>query len=423
MATAKENKERKSFPLDDWYHKYYYDMQKVAKGCMRCSQCKWIDWWEVKNPRFSRVCPCNTYYNFDAYSCQGKMDLSLAILEGRLDYDSAPGIVDVYYKCDTCGGCDASCKRVNDMEPTKLFLDMRAKLVEDGQMLLEHMALIENLRQEDNMMMAPRVDRGKWAQGLDVKHVTEESTEVLFHAGCAASYDARMWPTLKNAIEILKAAKIDIGILGKDESCCGCRAYDMGYRGEFTKFAENNIELWKNSGVKTVVTACADGYWAFKRLYPDVGSNVQVYHIVEYIEKLINEGNLKLTSKVPMTVTYHDPCHLGRRMNEYQAGHAIMGMYETPRNVLKAIPGVELVEMYRIKEYAWCCGAGGGVKEAFEDFSKWTANERLLEAATTGAGAIVTACPWCERNFQDAQSGKRHEMAIYDIVDLVRKAL
>ncbi len=423
MGTAKANKEAKVFPLDDWYHKYYYDKLKVANGCMRCSQCKWIDWFEAKQQRFSRVCPCNTYYKFDAYSSQGKMDLTKAILEGRLDYDSAPGISDVYYKCDTCGGCDASCKRVNDMEPVRLFLDMRAKLVEDGQMPLEHMMVIEALRKEDNMMMAPKADRGKWADGLDVKRVTQESAEVLFHAGCSSSFDERMWPLLKNSIEVLKAAKVDVGILGKDESCCGCRAYDMGFRGEFTKFAQNNIDLWKNAGVKTVVTACADGYWAFKRLYPDVGSNVQVFHILEYIEKLIEEDKLKLTNRVPMRVTYHDPCHLGRRMNIYQPGEAIMGMYETPRNVLRAIPGVELKEMYRIKEYAWCCGAGGGVKEAFPDFSEWTARERLLEASATGAKAMVTACSWCERNFLDAQTGNGREMEIYDIVDLVKKAL
>ena len=103
-----------------------------------------------------------------------------------------------------------------------------------------------------------------------------------------------------------------------------------------------------------------------------------------------------------MKVTYHDPCHLGRRDNVYVPGKAIMGMYETPRNILKSIPGLRLVEMYRIKEYAWCCGAGGGVREAYPDFSEWTAIERIEEAKSTGADAIVSACPWCERNFLDA---------------------
>jgi Fe-S oxidoreductase len=424
--TVTEHKVYDSFPMDEYLRKYYYDAQKIAKACMRCSQCKWIDWWEVKNARFSKVCPCNSRFLFDAYSCQGKMDLSLAILEGRMKIDETPGILDIFYKCDTCGGCDASCKRVNDAEPLKLMLEMRSRLVEEGQLLPQHMFVIDHLRKEDNMMMLPKADRGKWAEGLDVKDLTAEPAEVVFHAGCSSSYDERMWPLLRNAMDILKAAGVDFGILGKDESCCGARAYDMGYRGEFTKFAENNIELWKNAGVKTLVTACADGYWAFKQLYPDLGLNIEVLHITELIDRLIQSGKLKFTRKVSKTVTYHDPCHLGRRANVYTPGKAIMGVYDAPRNILKAIPGVELVEMYRIKEYGWCCGAGGGVKEAFPDFSTWTATERLLEAKSVGAKAIVSACSWCERNFLDAMAENQDQdikMEVFDIVQLVKEAL
>jgi Fe-S oxidoreductase len=123
-----------------------------------------------------------------------------------------------------------------------------------------------------------------------------------------------------------------------------------------------------------------------------------------------------------MTVTYHDPCHLGRRSNVYTPGKAIMGIYDAPRNVLKAIPGLQLAEMYRIKEYGWCCGAGGGVKEAYPEFSNWTATERILEAKSTGAKALVTACSWCERNFLDAM-GETKEIEVVDIVELVKRAL
>src|SRR4030042_865447 len=284
MTIADNKKYNVSFPLDDYYRKYFYDMQKIAKACMRCSQCKWIDWWEVKRARFARVCPANTRFLFDAYSCQGKMDISLALLESRLKYEDSPGLLYIYYKCDTCGGCDASCKRVNDAEPLRVMLDIRAKLVEDGQLLPQHMLLIDSLRQEDNMMMKPKSERGKWMEGLDVKNLADGRAEVVFHAGCSASFDERMWPLLRSTVDILKAAGINFGIMGKDESCCGCRAYDMGYRGEFTKFAENNVEAWKTAGVKTVVTACADCFYAFKRLSPDLGSNIEVLHITELID-------------------------------------------------------------------------------------------------------------------------------------------
>jgi len=419
MATI----ERKSFPKDDWYYKYYYDMRKIVWNCGRCSVCKWIDSWEVKNPRFVKVCPTNARHLFDAYSCQGKMDVILALMDGRLKYEDSPKLLDIIYKCDTCGGCDASCKRVRDAEPLRVFLDIRAKLVEDGQLLPQHMLLIDNLRKEDNMMMKPKAERGKWAEGLAVKDLTKESAEVVFHAGCNLSFDEDLWKVARTAVTLIKNAGVDVGIMGKDETCCGGKAYDMGYRGEFTKYAENNMEAWKNAGVKTVVTACSDGYYTFKRLYPELGSNFEVLHMVEFIDRLIKEGKIKFTRTVPMTVTYHDPCHLGRRDNVYVPGKAIMGVYEPPRDILKAIPGIELVEMYRIKEYAWCCGAGGGVREAYPEFSMWTAVERIEEAKAVGAEAIVTACPWCERNFIDAINENGEKMKVCDIVELVQQAI
>jgi len=144
---------------------------------------------------------------------------------------------------------------------------------------------------------------------------------------------------------------------------------------------------------------------------------------VEFIDRLIKEGRIKFSKVLPMTVTYHDPCHMGRRADVYVPGKAIMGLYDPPRDILKSIPGVELVEMYRIKEYAWCCGAGGGVKEGYPDFSDWTARERVEEAKATGAEAIVTACPWCEGNFMDAINGKGEKIKVYDVVELVRRAI
>jgi len=232
--------------------------------------------------------------------------------------------------------------------------------------------------------------------------------------------------------------------MGADESCCGGRAYQMGYRGEFVKFAENNIEAWKNAGVKTVVTSCSDGYFTFKRLYPELGSTVEVLHTVEYIDRLIKQGKLKLSKPVNMTVTYHDPCHLGRQGEPYVPWqgkekkilnqvviheprkpryNGAWGIYDPPRDILKSIPGLKLVEMERIREYAWCCGSGGGCIDAYPEFSAWTAGERIEEAKTTDAEAIVTACPWCERNFLDAVSSDGGKMKVLDIIELVQQAI
>ena len=413
----------KIVPKDDWNRKYYWDLRRVAYACNRCSNCKFIDLQEIKSLRFSKVCPASSRYLFDCYSCQGKMDIALALIDGELKYDDSPGLLDIFYRCDTCGGCDVSCKRSRDLEPLRVMLEMRAKLVENGLMLPAHMAVIDGLRKEDNMVMGLKADRGKWDEGLDVKDLTKEKTEVVFHTGCQTSYDEALWEVARKAVTLLKNAGVDVGIMGKDETCCGGRAYEMGYQEELVKYAESNIKAWTNAGVKTVVTACSDGYYTFKRLYPELGSKFEVLHMVEFIDRLIKEGKIKFTKTIPMTVTYHDPCHLGRRDHVYVPGEAIMGIYELPRDIIKSIPGVELIEMERVKENGWCCGAGGGVKEAYPDFNTFTATERIEEAKSTGAEGLVTACPWCERNFIDAINGSSDKMKVYDIVELVQQAI
>jgi Fe-S oxidoreductase len=174
------------------------------------------------------------------------------------------------------------------------------------------------------------------------------------------------------------------------------------------------------------------------------GSEIKVIHMVQFVDGLIKEGKLKLTHPLNLKVTYHDPCHLGRQGEPYVPwsgkekkifGQAVCydpprpkyngawGVYEPPRNILKAIPGVQLVEMERIKEAGWCCGAGGGAPEAYPEFSRWTATERIEEAKSTGADAIVSACPWCERNFLDATAGDGTKMKVLDIMELVEQAI
>jgi Fe-S oxidoreductase len=419
------------------------DYKPDMERCSQCSYCKWIPLDQVKSWRFAKGCPSIAYNNFNSYSARGRFAVALSLINGQSTYTDR--VVDIVYKCVTCGSCDVADKicRYN-LEPLEMMHELRFRLVEDGQLLPQHMAVIENLRREDNMMMEPRAGRGDWAEGLDVKRVTSDPAEVVFHAGCRFSYDKNLRETARTAVTLLKNAGIDIGIMGKDESCCGGRAYDMGYKGEFIKFAENATQAWTAAGVKTVVTSCSDCYHAFNRLYPPLGAKFEILHTVQYLDRLIKEGKIKLTRTVPLRVTYHDPCHLGRQGEPYipWAGkekkvqgqivvyeprkpryNGAWGVYNPPRDVLKSIPGLELVEMERIREYAWCCGAGGGVKEAYPEFSQWTATERIEEAKSTGAEAIVSACPWCERNFMDAIGATGDKMQVFDIVDLVGQAM
>ncbi len=412
--------------------------------CSLCSYCKWIPQDKIKSWRFAKGCPSIAYSNFNSYSARGRFAVAKSLLEGKCSYTDR--VLDIIYKDLGCGLCDISDKvcRYN-LEPLQNLLELKAKAVADGQLLPQHKPLIDNLKKEDTMMPGMvKEKRGKWANGLKVKDMTREKTEVIYFTGCRFSYDEELWKVPRAAIDLLNQAGVDIGIAGKDEGCCGSRAYQMGYRKEFEECAKKNMEAWKTAGVKTVITSCSDCYFAFKRLYPELGSKVEVLHVIEYIDRLIKQGKLKLTKTVPMTVTYHDPCHLGRQGEPYipwngkekkilnqvviydppkPRYNGALGIYDPPRDVLKSIPGLKLVEMERIREYAWCCGAGGGCIDAYPEFSAWTAGERIEEAETTGADALVTACPWCERNFLDAVNSGGRKMKVLDIIELVQQAI
>jgi len=419
------------------------DYRDDCTDCSRCSYCKWIPLDHIKSARFARACPSIEYCNFQAYSLGGRLSVALSLLEGRIGYNDE--LKDIVWKCQMGGACDVSDKicRYN-IRGLEVMREMRFKLVEDGQTLPQHKPYIDNLQKEKNMMMEPGVNRGKWADGLDVKNLAEEKAAVVFHAGCRYSYDEGLQKTARVAVMMLRDAGVDIGIMGENESCCGGRVYQWGYHKELNGFARKNARVWADAGVKTVVTPCAECYYTFKRLYPEIGFTFEVVHVVEYINRLIKEGKIKLTRSVPLTVTYHDPCHLGRLGEPYVPWQGsrekiygqipvwkpskprysgAWGVYDPPRNVLKSIPGLALVEMERIREYAWCCGAGGGVLEAYPDFAAWTAAERLTEAKATGAEAIVSACPWCEGNFADTVKNQDEKIEVYDIIDLVQMAL
>lgn len=420
------------------------DFEKDMMRDSRCGYCKVIPHVMMTDARFINVCPSIARFNFHGFSAGGRMVGALSLLRDRIDYSD--GFLDMIYQCQMDGACDVSCKIDRDLEPLQVMQELRIKCVEDGQLIAAHMPVLEGLRKEDNMMQGKKADRGKWAEDLDVKDLSRQKADVVYHAGCRYCFDKELWPIARAGVNILKEASVDVGIMGKDEACCGGRAYEMGYEGELVKYAEHNVQAWKTAGVKTVVTPCSCGYQTFKVLYDKIGRKpeVEVYHFTEYLDKLIKEGKLKLNKKVPINITYHDPCHLGRLSEPWihwsgkeikVAGQMIVheppkkyrrggeGVYEIPRDILKSIPGLNLVEMYRIREYAWCCGAGGGVKEAYPEFALWTAAERIKEAKDVGAEALVSACGWCKRNFSDAVAETGSKLEVFDILELVQKAL
>jgi len=346
-----------------------------------------------------------------------------------------------------CGACQVTCRTYNfNLNPIQVMQELRCHFIEQGEIIPEHQFVIEGLKREGNVFGEPKKSRGEWAERLDVKDINLEKVDVLFHAGCRMSYDDELWGTARAAVKILKAAGVNVGVAGKEESCCGGRAYEMGFKGELYNYADDMVSRVRSSGASRLVTGCADCYGTFKEYYPFIERElgVEVLHITEYLDQLLKEGRIKPVRDIPLNVTYHDPCRLGRRgekgvpwKGEYKrlAPHifapvpekpmqiGLNGCYEPPRDLLKSIPGINLAEMERNRLYSWCCGSGGGVLEAFEDLAASSGLERLKEARGTGAEALVTACPWCERNFRDIAEENEIDLKIYDVVDLLYQSI
>ncbi len=414
------------------------------KRCCHCSMCKFIPLIQVKDARYTQVCPAISQMDFHAYCAGGKLHAALALLEGRIEPDR--DLLDIVYRCTTCGGCDVSCKHNRDLEPLEALFALRAHLVASGVgPLPEHEPILKGIRNYDNVWQQPRQARGRWAKDAGVKVLPKEKAEVLYFAGCTYSLSKQLAGVPQKTLALMKAAGVDVGVLGEAEPCCGSPAFTIGDHELFMEKAAANIAMFNRLGIERLVTSCAGCFGVMSGKYPAVGEmSFEVLPAVSFIEELIRDGRIRLTRPVNMTVTYHDPCHLGRQSEPYipwegkelkklnsvvvhdppkEFRRGTRGVYDAPRDVLSAVPGLRLTEMKRIREYSFCCGSGGGVKSAFPEFALNTAVERVAEAKETGAEAIVTACPWCEANLADGLAAGDGGMELLDLVDIVSRAM
>jgi Fe-S oxidoreductase len=416
------------------------DYRTDALICPRCSNCKWVDHIYVKSHEFAKICPINARYVFNAYSAHGMLDIALAIMNGQLDYTSK--LLDIIYKCTLCGACDMRCKRNLDIEVLLVLEGLRLRCVEDGVgPMPAHKAVAENVERTHNRYGAPHGNRFKWMP----KDITPtKQADFVYFVGCSSAY---RHPEIAQATaKILGVTGADFMIMQPDEWCCGRLLYSTGQLDSARTLMEHNIEAIEKSGASTVITSCAECYKTLKVDYPKCldrpteEMKFRVLHISEYAGELIRLGNLEFSRSVDLRVTYHDPCHLGRLSEPWMPWHGehkkfgileppktwrrgTHGIYQPPREILASIPGLVVLEMERMRENAWCCGAGGGTREAFEEFSLWTAGERLKEAGTTGADAIISACPYCEENLRQAARTRREKIQVYDITEIMIQAL
>lgn len=413
---------------------YHFD----ASSCVRCSNCKFIEHIWMKSARFGKQCPINVRYAFNLYSAAGLLHAASAVLEKNLEF--TPKLLDALFQCTSCGACDVRCKRNSDLEVLGVIEGLKVRAVEEGKEPPKHKILADTVSKSKNIYGSPNENRRKW-RTKEIKPA--QKAEVLYFVGCRASF--------KDA-EIAKAtARIlsDTGtpfMVQDDEWCCGHAQFATGQWQAAREIAEHNLQAIESSGAKIIITSCAECYKTLKVDYPRIlGKSTEdmsygVLHITEYIDQLITGGNYKFKKNVPMKVTYHDPCNLGRLGEpwfHWEGEHKKFGVleppktfrrgdkgiYQPPRDILNSIPGIELVEMERTRDNSWCCGAGAGVDVAFKDFALWTAETRIEEAESTGAEAIVSCCPACKDILGRAVKATNTKIRVYDISEIMLKAL
>jgi Fe-S oxidoreductase len=357
-------------------------------------------------------------YNFHPYSGGGKIILALLLEMGRIK--PSDELRDIVYKCTECGACAISCKFLNTLEPLEIIMKLREKLVDAGYgPMPKQQQYIDSVKNMNNPYNEPHEKRLDWLpEGIEL----DPNAKVLYYVGCTSSY--RREEMAIATARIMNEAKVPFTILSDDEFCCGSPILRIGDTKTFQEFLNKNLDVIESKEIETVVFSCAGCYDTFKVDYPLYRKyNFRVLHVVEFFDELLESGQLKLTNEVPLTVTYHDPCHLGRNAEVYEEWEGDVvdlmplvsinippkpkktgakGIYDAPRNILKKIPGLKLIEMERIREYSYCCGAGAGVKSAFPEFALNAAKTRIQEAEDTGAKILISACPFCSTNLQDA---------------------
>jgi len=316
------------------------------------------------------------------------------------------------WRCTTCGICPQRCPR--GVETIDVSLSFRRIASGAGISPAPIHTVNVSLGAEGNPLREAREKRADWAKGLSVKTFTE-GTEVLYFPCCYPSYDSRLKKVAIATANILNRAGVDFGILGPKENCCGESIRKTGDETLFRHLARENIKTFIDNGVKKILVSSPHCYHTFKNEYPEFKVNFEVIHISQYLFELINEGRLELTKEYGKKITYHDPCYLGRHN----------GIYDEPREVLKKVPGLELIEMAESREDSLCCGGGGGGIWMDVPKSERFSDLRLEQAIEVGAEVLVTSCPYCITNFEDSRLTREDTevIEIKDITEVIQEAI
>lgn len=332
----------------------------------------------------------------------------------RMLHEAQLGLIDFetekVWLCVTCGTCVEQCPR--GVEIIDFMRDLRRVEVSMGvgkiPDSLRH--AMTNVASVGNPLGEPQAKRTDWAESINIRTFAKDM-ELLYFPGCFPAYDPRAQKIAQATSGILKKAGVSFGILGAQEKCCGQSVRRAGNEELFQNLAQDNIRAFTESGARKILTTSPHCYDTLKNEYPELGGDFEVMHYTQYFARLISEGKIKFGKKLNKKVTYHDPCYLGRHND----------IYDEPRQILRSIPGLELVEMPDSHHRSLCCGGGGGGMWLETKKGERLSDFRLAQAIETGADILAVACPYCLTSFEDSRLtiASGDSIQIKDIAELV----
>jgi Fe-S oxidoreductase len=364
---------------------------EAFRFCYQCGKC-------------DVVCPWNRVRDFSIRKIVWQAALGLSEIE-----------LDDIWRCTTCGLCPAKCPR--GVEQIEVGVAIRRIATRYGVLPGRASGLgsaSASLSSHGNPLGEERATRDAWANGLPVRPFAE-GMEILYFVGCYPSYDPRNRKVAAATAGILEKAGVDFGILGSRESCCGESIRKAGDEEVFRTLARNNIKTFIDNGVKRIVVSSPHCYHTFANEYPEFMVNFEIVHITQFLSQLIEEGRLEVAGQFPKRVAYHDPCYLGRHN----------GIFDPPRKVLEAVPGLELIELPDCRENSLCCGGGGGGIWMDTPKTERFADLRLAQAKAVGADVLATSCPYCISNFEEGRLSLEDEdaLVIKDLTEVLHESL
>jgi heterodisulfide reductase subunit D len=317
---------------------------------------------------------------------------------------------DTVFRCTLCGRCRQVCP--SGIQLNDLWVSLRQDMVHCHAYPKKVDMIEENLAESHNVFNEDNEERSEWVEDMpkapDHGYIKDQA-DVVYFVGCVSSYFPMAQQIPMALVEIFDAARVDFTLLGEDEWCCGFPMLGAGLRDGVADLIDHNIKAVRAKGAKKVVFSCPSCYQMWREHYP---REFEIYHVTQFLNQLITSGQLILND-LPLTVTYHDPCDLGRGSAEYEA----------PRQVIRSIPGVKLVELAHNRENCLCCGGGGNLEMIDTKLSADIAGAKIDEVLQTHAQAVVTACQQCVRTMSTYARRNKVAVEVMDITQLIHKAL